>query len=92
MVYLHIDVSPIVDKKLQAERSMCRGRGKVQWGESLVVWLADIGTVVDQLTHYSVLTIKTGHMERCVSKRVGFIDLRTGKTILAVMVYKCIIC
>lgn len=73
--YLHVDISPVVDQELQTESSVCGGGGEVQRGEALVVGLADVGTVIDQLTDDVVLTVKTGQMERRVPKCVGLINL-----------------
>lgn len=84
-VYLYVDVSPIVDQELQAERSVCGGGGKVQRGEALVVGLANIGTIVDELADDGVLTIEAGHVECCVPKRVGLVYLLSEKTRPAVM-------
>ena len=50
---------------------MSGGSSEVQRGEALIVGLADIGTVVYQLADDSILTVKTGHVERCVPKNVG---------------------
>lgn len=72
---LYIDIGPIVDQELQAERSVCGGSSKVQRGEAFVVGLADIGPIINQLTDNSVLTIETGHVERRVSKCIGLIYL-----------------
>lgn len=47
----------------------------MQRGESFIVGLADVGAVINQLTDDSVLTVKTGHVQRCVPKRVGLVDL-----------------
>lgn len=54
---------------------MCGSSSKVQRGEALIVGLADICTVVYQLTDHSILTVKTGHVERRVPKRIGLIYL-----------------
>lgn len=74
-MYLYINVSAIVDQELQTERAMCGGSSKVQWGEALIVRLADIGPAVDQLADNSILAIKTGQVERRVSKCIGLIYL-----------------
>lgn len=73
--YLYVDVSTIVDQKLQAQRSVGGGSGEVQRSEALIVGLADIGAVVDELADDSVLTVKTRHVQRCVPKPVGLVDL-----------------
>lgn len=52
----------------------------MQRGEALVVGLADVGVVINQLVGDGVLTVETGQMERCVPKRVGLIDLLSEKT------------
>lgn len=47
----------------------------MQWRESLVVGLADVGAAVNQLAGDHVLAVKAGQVERCVPKRIGFINL-----------------
>lgn len=83
--YLYVDVGPVVDQELQAERPVCGGGSKVQRGEALVVGLADVGAVIDQLADDSVLTVETGHVERRVPKRIGLIYLLSERTRLAIM-------
>lgn len=78
--YLHVDVSSVVDQQLQAERSVRRGSSKVQRGEALVVGLADVGAVINQLVGDGVLSVETGQMERRVPKRVGLVYLLSEKT------------
>ncbi len=51
------------------------GGGEVQRGEALVVGLADVGAVIDQLADDGVLTVKTGQVERRVPKPIGLIYL-----------------
>lgn len=75
LAYLYVNVCAIVDQELQTERSVCGGSSKVQWGEALIVRLADIGPAVNQLTDNSILAIKTGQVERRVSKCIGLIYL-----------------
>lgn len=58
---------------------MCGGGSKVQWGEALVVRLADVGTIVNQFADHGILTIKTGYMERCVPKCIGLINLQSDR-------------
>lgn len=73
--HLDVDISSVVDQELQAE-SAVRGRSsKVERGETFVVRLTHISTVVNQLTHHSILTIKAGYMQSRVSKCIGFINL-----------------
>lgn len=74
-IYLYVDIGPVVDQELQTERSMCGGGSKVQWGEALVVRLAHVGAVIDQLADDGVLTVKTGQVERRVPKCIGLIYL-----------------
>lgn len=52
----------------------------MQRGEALVVGLADVGAVVDQLVGDGVLAVKTGQMERRVPKRVRLVYLLSEKT------------
>lgn len=73
--HLHIDVSPVVDQELQTACSVGGSCSKMQWRESLVVGLADVGAAVNQLAGDHVLAVKAGQVERCVPKRVGFINL-----------------
>lgn len=73
--YLYVDIRPIVDQELQTERSMCGGSSKVQWGEALVVGLAHVGTVINELADDRVLAVKTGQVERRVPKPIGLIYL-----------------
>lgn len=47
----------------------------MQWSESLVVGLADIGAAVDQLTDDHILAVKAGQVECRVAKCIGFINL-----------------
>lgn len=77
--YLHIDISPVVDQELQTQRSVCGSRSKMQWSESLVVGLADVGAAVDQLADDRVLAVKTGQVERRVPKCVGFVNLWSAR-------------
>lgn len=73
--YLYIDIRPIVDQELQTEGSVCGGGSKVQWGEALVVGLAHVGAVINELADDRVLTVKTGQVERRVPKAIGLIYL-----------------
>lgn len=73
--YLNVDVSSAVDQELQTQGTVSGRSSKVQRCESLVIRLTDISTVIDQLTDYCILSIKAGHMQRCVPKGIGFIYL-----------------
>lgn len=53
-----------------------RGRGsKVQWREALVVGLADIGAIIDQLAYDGVLAVEARQVESRVPEGVGLIYL-----------------
>lgn len=73
--YLHVDVSPIVDKEFQTERAVCGGGSKVQWREALIVGLTDVGAEINELADNCVLSIKTSQVERRVPECIGLIDL-----------------
>lgn len=75
-VYLHIDVSTIVDEQLEAQHPTGGCCSQMQWCAAMVVGLSDIGATVYQFAGHSVLPGKTGHMERCVPKNVRFISLK----------------
>lgn len=75
LAYLYVDVSTVVDQELQTERALGGGSSEVERGEALVVGLADVGAVVDQLADDSILTVKTGHVEGRVPEGIGLINL-----------------
>lgn len=73
--YLVVDISPIIDQKLQAERAVGGYGSHVQWREALVIRLVDIGSCVHQLNSHSILAQVAGDVQSCVSKSVGLVDL-----------------
>lgn len=73
--HLHVDVSSVVDQELEAEGTVCGRSSKVERGEAFVVGLTHVSTMVNQLTHHSILTIKACHMQSRVPKCIGFIYL-----------------
>lgn len=54
---------------------MCGGSSKMQRGETTVVGLVHISTVVSQLINYSILPVVASQVKCCVSIDVDFIDL-----------------
>lgn len=74
-VYLHVDISSVVDQELEAEGTVCGRSSKVERGEAFVVGLTHISTMVNQITHHSILTIKASHVQSRVPKRIGFVYL-----------------
>lgn len=73
--HLHVDVRAVVDQELEAEGTV-RGRGgEVERREAFVVGLTHVSTVVDQLTHHSILTVNARHVQSRVPERVGFVYL-----------------
>lgn len=73
--HLHVDISSIVDQELEAEGTVCGRSGEVERSEAFVVGLTHISTMVNQLAHHSILTIKACYMQGRVPKRIGFIYL-----------------
>ena len=52
----------------------------MQRGEALVVGLADVGAVIDELAHDRVLAVETGHVERRVPEGVRLVYLWSEKS------------
>ena len=77
--HLYVDVGPVADEQLQAERPVAGGGGEVERGEALLVNLVDVGAALDELVHHHVLPVVAGHVQRGVTVRVGLVYLQTGR-------------
>ncbi len=74
-LYLHVDVSTIVDEQLEAQHPAGGGSSQMQRRAAVVVGLINVGTAVHQFSGHRVLPRVTGHVERCVPKTIGLISL-----------------
>lgn len=73
--YLVVDISPVIDQQLQAESAIGGDSCHMQWGETLVIWLVDIGSCIHQFDSHGILAQVASNVQSCVSKSVGLIDL-----------------
>lgn len=64
---------------------MTRSSGKMEWCEALLVYLVDVSSAFNELVDHHILPVVTGHMEGCVTIRIGLIDLDTGERQRVVM-------
>ena len=78
-LYLHVDISTIVNEQLETQHPAGGGGGQVQRCVAVVIWLVDVSTIVHQLIGHSVLSHVARHVEGRVSKGVGLISLRDSK-------------
>lgn len=73
--YLLVDICPIVDQQLQTEGTIGGDSGQVQRGVAALVWLVNVSSMVHQLSGHCLLAHVASHVERSVSKSIGFVNL-----------------
>lgn len=73
--HLVVDISPVIDQQLQAERAIGGDCSHMQWCEALVIRLVDIGSCIHQLNSHRILAQVAGDVQSCVSKSIGLINL-----------------